>query len=299
MSKDIKSMLSQKLSENTTRHANAKQSPHLDLGNELKRLALNDIQPNRYQPRTVFDTDELEALKESIKEAGLLQPITVRPLEDDKYEIVAGERRFRAIEQLGKKYIDAIVRQTDDGELAVLALAENASRQDLCDYEIAQALANIQSLFPNKSRLAESIGLDRKELYRYLSYHDLPQILQDKLKEKPQLIARSAAYAIKSTLSNSKTSNDVDSAIIEAWELLETGQLDQGKMADFIAKRLNNPNNRSKDLTPIEVRPITSGDRQIGKFKSKGKKYTVEIDTTEINEEHRQQIEEFIQKVVA
>ena len=299
MSKDIKSMLSQKLSENTTRHASAKQSPHLDLGNELKRLALNDIQPNRYQPRTVFDTDELEALKESIKEAGLLQPITVRPLEDDKYEIVAGERRFRAIEQLGKKYIDAIVRQTDDGELAVLALAENASRQDLCDYEIAQALANIQSLFPNKSRLAESIGLDRKELYRYLSYHDLPQILQDKLKEKPQLIARSAAYAIKSTLSNSKTSNDVDSAIIEAWELLETGQLDQGKMADFIAKRLNNPNNRSKDLTPIEVRPITSGDRQIGKFKSKGKKYTVEIDTTEINEEQRQQIEEFIQKVVA
>ena len=100
-------------------------------------------------------------------------------------------------------------------------------------------------------------------------------------------------------MSNSKTSNDVDSAIIEAWELLETGQLDQGKMADFIAKRLNNPNNRSKDLTPIEVRPITSGDRQIGKFKSKGKKYTVEIDTTEINEEQRQQIEEFIQKVVA
>ena len=65
----------------------------------------------------------------------------------------------------------------------MLALAENASRQDLCDYEIAQALANIQSLFPNKSRLAESIGLDRKELYRYLSYHDLPQILQDKLRE--------------------------------------------------------------------------------------------------------------------
>ena len=200
MSKDIKALLAQKLAENSAKHLNANQSAHLELGNELKKLPLNKVRPNRFQPRTVFDEKEIASLAESIKEMGLLQPVTVREIDEGNYELIAGERRFKAHDLLGKTHIDAIVTQADDSEIAILALAENASREDLCDFEIGKALRSIEALFPNKSRLAEAVGIDRKEMYRYFAYRDLPASFLEKVERNPKLLSRSAAYDIKQVI---------------------------------------------------------------------------------------------------
>ncbi|WP_277073500.1 ParB/RepB/Spo0J family partition protein, partial [Simonsiella muelleri] len=200
MSKDIKALLSQKLAENNNRHLQAKQDTEFNLGNRLMRLPLDKIQANPFQPRLDFDEQAMAALVESIKEMGLLQPITVRESQQGEYQIIAGERRFQAHKLLGKTTIDAVVMQAEDSELAILALAENVDRQDLSDFEIGKALREIAQLFPNKTRLAEAIGLNRSDMYRYFAFEALPPVLLEKLAQKPRLLSRMAMTQIRQTL---------------------------------------------------------------------------------------------------
>lgn len=302
MSKDIKALLAQKLADNNARHANANQTTHLEIGNELKRLPLDKIKPNPFQPRTHFDEKEIASLAESIKEMGLLQPITVRETGLGDYELIAGERRFKAHELLGKTHIDAIVSQADDSEIAILALAENASRQDLCDFEIGKALRHIEKLFPNKSRLAEAVGLDRKEMYRYFAYDDLPKLFLDKVATKPKLLSRSAAYDIKQTLTQLKLSKEEANEILgRVWELLELGKLEQGKIAEFIqSESLKELQSQIyyPPVAPPDIKPILSNGKPIGKFHHKGKKYVVEINAKDLDQTQRQEIEQFIENLM-
>lgn len=302
MSKDIKALLAQKLAENSAKHLNAKQSAHLELGNELKKLPLNKIRPNRFQPRTVFDEKEIASLAESIKEMGLLQPVTVRETDEGNYELIAGERRFKAHEYLGKTHIDAIVTQADDSEIAVLALAENASRQDLCDFEIGQALRNIEKLFPNKSRLAEAVGIDRKEMYRYFAYRDLPASFLEKIERNPKLLSRSAAYDIKQVINELQLSEQQITEILShVWDMLELGKLEQGKIAEFIRQqslKLSQNTLTPAIPTPLDMKPIISNGKPIGKFHHKGKKYVVEINAKDLDQQQRIEIEQFIEMLM-
>ena len=106
---------------------------------EISEIPLGKIVPNPYQPRQVFDSAKLAELAESIKEQGVIQPIVVRPV-DDSYEIIAGERRFRAVEKLGWNTIPAIIFASTDNETAMeLALIENLQREDLNAIEEATA----------------------------------------------------------------------------------------------------------------------------------------------------------------
>jgi len=302
MSKDIKALLAQKLAENSAKHLNANQSAHLELGNELKKLPLNKVRPNRFQPRTVFDEKEIASLAESIKEMGLLQPVTVREIDEGNYELIAGERRFKAHELLGKTHIDAIVTQADDSEIAILALAENASREDLCDFEIGKALRSIEALFPNKSRLAEAVGIDRKEMYRYFAYRDLPASFLEKVERNPKLLSRSAAYDIKQVINELQLSEQQITEILShVWDMLELGKLEQGKIAEFIRQQSLK---LSQDIltpaipTPLDIKPIISNGKPIGKFHHKGKKYVVEINAKDLDQQQRTEIEQFIETLM-
>ena len=96
----------------------------MNLEQEVFEISLNDIMPNRFQPREIFDEQALNELSMSIKEHGVIQPIIVRKV-GDKYEIIAGERRFRASQLAGKSTIPALVRNIDDKEAAKIALLEN------------------------------------------------------------------------------------------------------------------------------------------------------------------------------
>jgi ParB family transcriptional regulator, chromosome partitioning protein len=149
MSKDLKKMLEQKLQQNTQRHALASQESEFEEGKEHVFIPVDKIEPNPYQPRRIFPQQELDQLAESISEIGLLEPILVRKI-DDRYQIAAGERRWRAHKQLHKHTIEALVTSISESDMAVFALAENVDREDLSDYEIGLALKQVESAFPTK-----------------------------------------------------------------------------------------------------------------------------------------------------
>ncbi|WP_081665839.1 ParB/RepB/Spo0J family partition protein, partial [Pseudogulbenkiania ferrooxidans] len=237
MAKNLKAMLAKKLAENNLRHRESPQETEFDEGRQHVRLDLDLIDPNPYQPRRSFPQQELNALASSIAEAGLLQPVTVRKYEG-RYQLIAGERRLRAHELLGKTSIEAIVVPSEDADLAVFALAENIDRQDLADYEIGLALRRIESLFPSKKKLAESLGLNREDMYRYFAFEALPERLRTKLDLDPRLLSRSAASELKRLLEQTPASPELDVALDLAWSLLEQGSLEQGKMAGFINRQL-------------------------------------------------------------
>lgn len=125
----------------------------------IQEIPLDQIIPNVYQPRQEFDKKPLEGLADSIKENGLLQPIVVRQNEDDKYEIIAGERRYRAVKSLQWEKIPAIVRKYTDKQSASLALIENLQRKDLNPIEEAQAYQHLSQMNNFKQKeLAEKVG---------------------------------------------------------------------------------------------------------------------------------------------
>lgn len=126
-------------------------------GRQLCWLALDTIHPNRMQPRQEFDTLEILELAASIRQNGLLQPITVRPCAAG-YELIMGERRYRACKMLGHSHIEAFVLPADDTESALLALVENVQRQNLHFFEEAQAYARLCDQGMTQDTLARLLG---------------------------------------------------------------------------------------------------------------------------------------------
>ena len=117
-----------------------------DRNSSVESIQIERIVPNRYQPRQVFDSSKITELAESIDEHGLLQPIVVRPIEENMYEIIAGERRFRALQSLHKSQADVIIRHMNDEETAVVALIENIQRENLSAVEEAEAYKSFLKL---------------------------------------------------------------------------------------------------------------------------------------------------------
>ena len=130
-----------------------------DRNNNVESIHIERIVPNRYQPRQVFEPSKIHELAESIKEHGLLQLIVVRPIEEDMFEIIAGERRFRAMQSLNMSQADVIIRDMDDEETAVVALIENIQRENLSVVEEAEAYKKLLELGDvTQSELAKSLG---------------------------------------------------------------------------------------------------------------------------------------------
>src|SRR5688500_5564518 len=143
---------------------------------ELQRIRLGDIRPNPYQPRRTFDEADLADLESSLRQNGLLQPITVRPAANaNGFELVAGERRLRAASRLGWSEIPALVRQLDDKELLTLALVENLQRADLDPLEQAEGYQRLIDEFElTQQQVAEVVGKDRSTVANMLRLLSLP-----------------------------------------------------------------------------------------------------------------------------
>jgi ParB family transcriptional regulator, chromosome partitioning protein len=139
------------------------------------------LKPGRYQPRTTFDPERLAQLAESIKTHGLVQPILVRPAADaaNRYEIVAGERRWRAAQQAQLHDVPVVVRTLDDREVLEIALIENLQRTDLSPIEEARAYRRLMVEFRHtQERLAETIGKSRSHVANTLRLLELPGLVQ-------------------------------------------------------------------------------------------------------------------------
>ncbi|MCK4873900.1 MAG: ParB/RepB/Spo0J family partition protein [Phycisphaerales bacterium] len=152
----------------------------------LIELPLDHIQPNAHQPRRDFDADALQSLADSIRAAGLVQPIVVRPRADqpDRYELVAGERRWRAAGIAGLDRLPAIVRNLSDQKTAEYALVENLQRADLNAMERAQAFASLLERFGlSQGDLADHVGMDRSSVANFLRLLTLPPQVQDHIRQ--------------------------------------------------------------------------------------------------------------------
>jgi ParB family transcriptional regulator, chromosome partitioning protein len=144
-------------------------------GPELRELDVGQIEPNPDQPRAKFDAAGLDALAGSIGAVGVLQPLIVRPLEDGRYELVAGERRWRAARKAGIDRVPAVIRTSPEDERLQAALIENMVREDLNPVEEARACAAlVDDLGISKEELARRVGRSRAAISNLIRLLDLP-----------------------------------------------------------------------------------------------------------------------------
>ena len=149
--------------------------------NEIMYIKLDDIIPNRFQPREVFDEEALNKLADSIRQHGVIEPILVRPIEN-KYEIVAGERRYKASIMAGLTKIPAIVRPMDDKESSILAFIENAHRSDVSAIEEARTMDRLlKNNNMTQEELSKEIGLNQSTIANKLRLLNLPMEIQEAL----------------------------------------------------------------------------------------------------------------------
>lgn len=151
----------------------------------INEIELSKIKPNPDQPRIVFDQDALEELAASIKALGLVQPITLREIAADQYQIISGERRYRASLMAGLETVPAYVKKASDENVMEMALIENIQREDLNSIEIALAFQNLIDTYQlTQDKLSERIGKKRATIANFLRLLKLPAEIQMGLKDK-------------------------------------------------------------------------------------------------------------------
>jgi len=149
------------------------------VGSELRELPVGQIRPNSYQPRAHFDEESLASLTASIAELGVLQPVLVRPLSDEGYELIAGERRWRAAKRAGLQTVPALVREVTDTASLEQALVENLHREDLNPLEEAAAYQQlIEDFGLTHDELAARVGRSRAAVSNTLRLFQLPPSIQ-------------------------------------------------------------------------------------------------------------------------
>jgi ParB family chromosome partitioning protein len=175
--------------------AEAQQTTTVIKSELVKEIPLSDIVPNPQQPRSTFNEEALEELSDSIKQLGIIQPITVRAVDDGKYQIISGERRYRASKMLELETIPAYVREADDNDSLLMALIENIQRTDLDAIEIALSYQRlIEELGVTQEEISEKVGKKRSTVTNYLRLLRLPDEIQRAIRE--QLISMGHARAL-------------------------------------------------------------------------------------------------------
>ena len=146
----------------------------------LRDLPIESLQPGKYQPRSTMDKERLAELADSIRAQGLIQPIIVRPISRDRYEIIAGERRWRAAQLASLREVPCVVRETDDHAALAMALIENIQREDLNPLEEALALQRLIDEFQlTHQQTAEAVGRSRAAVSNLLRLLELPEAIRN------------------------------------------------------------------------------------------------------------------------
>lgn len=146
----------------------------------IHTLRVSEIEPNRAQPRKVFDEDALQALASSIEKHGLIQPLVVEPLANGRYQIIAGERRWRACRKAGVEEVPVVIRTVTEQQNMELALIENLQREDLNPIEEAMGYRSLAEMYHmTQEEIAESVGKSRPAVANALRLLSLPEQLMD------------------------------------------------------------------------------------------------------------------------
>ena len=179
-------------------------------GSLPSKIQVHKIKRNRHQPRKVFKEDEIKQLAESIRENGQIAPIVVRKIADD-YELIVGERRWRAIQLLKKETINAVVIEADEKTSAVLSIVENVQREDLNSMEEAESLERLIKEFDmNHEDLAKYISKSRTHVTNIIRLNDLSDFVKEQLRENNISMGHARAVI---TLSNDEQSKIIREAV--------------------------------------------------------------------------------------
>jgi ParB family chromosome partitioning protein len=256
-------------------------------------IEVDFLVPNPWQPRRQFNEVKLAELARSIGEVGLLQAATVRRV-GDGFQLVAGERRWRAHKLLNKQSIRAVVIECSDQDMAALALMENVTRDDLTDYEIAIAVRRAESEFPQRTRLAKVMGVTRNDLYKFLAFDELPDFIKGDLDLNPSLLAANSAQEIANALK--KTGESGLKAIRDLWPLVVNGDLVPSKVAAAINAQVTRGVSAA-DAGGRSILKIFSGKIQAGSITKDVKGLTIKFKAGVVTEEQETLLREQIGKM--
>lgn len=207
---------------------------------EIKQIPVKLIVPNRYQPRSVFDEEKINDLAQTIRTHGVIQPIVVREMEG-KFELIAGERRWRAVMQLGWETIPAIVKDLNDTQTASVALIENLQREGLTAIEEALAYAKLLEIHGlTQESLAQRLGKGQSTIANKLRLLQLPEKVQEAILER-KITERHARALLP--LKNREWQEEMLKEIIEK-------ELNVKETEEFVKKKLEGEKQEKKKRTP-------------------------------------------------
>jgi len=236
-------------------------------------ISVNDITPNPYQPRIKMDNESLEELAASIKEKGVVQPILVRSMGTDKYEIIAGERRFRACKMVGLPEVPAIVKEVNDAEAMAIAITENIQREDLNAIELARAYSSLMSEFNlTQEQLAQSVGKSRPAVANMMRLLQLPQEIQENILSGKVSMGHARALL---SLEQQNLQIEVCKKIIEL-------DLSVRQTEKLVQKLLRQPKQQKLAIRSVEIEAVENKLRTMlatqVKLSQTGKKGKIEIE---------------------
>lgn len=243
-------------SANDAKPATGDSERELANGDRLQQLAITEVRAGSYQPRRSFDKQALQELADSLKQQGLIQPILVRPYAG-RFEIIAGERRWRAAELAGLTHIPAIIRELDDRSVAAVALIENIQRKDLNPLEEATALQRLRDEFGmTQEAVAESVGRSRAAVANILRLLDLDEEVKLMLESGEIDMGHARALLSLSTEAQLAVAKVVvkQSLSVRATEKLVREKNAGGKSGGKVAEKRAKSSNRDPDIVSLERR---------------------------------------------
>ena len=216
----------------------------------IKQIDINDIEPNKKQPRKNFDEEELNDLSKSILEHGILQPLVVREV-NGKYEIVAGERRYRAARLAGLNEIPVIIKNFSDQQTLEVALVENIQREDLNPMELACAYSLLMERFDlNQEQVADKVGKSRPSVANMLRLLKLNPYVQEKLRENEITFGHARALL---SIKESKLQKQLTDMIVEK----QLSVRDVEKYIQMLDKKAEQDKNKGeKEINTLFYREI-------------------------------------------
>ena len=235
---------------------------------EILEISVDDIVPNRFQPRLTFDTEALNELANSIKEHGIIQPLVVRRL-NDKYEIIAGERRYKAATLVGMKKVPCVVMELTDNESAEVAVIENIQRKEMTPLEEAKAFKKILDKgYLTQEELAKRMGKSQSSIANKLRLLNLDEVVQDAVLDG-KISERHARSLLKiedkkeqrnvlgEIINNRLTVRQTDELIKEKYskgdDIINTNEQNNKEINNNINPNINNNSNNSifKESSPV------------------------------------------------
>ena len=239
--------------ENDIRSASDKNAEKL-VGN-IVELDLETIEVNPFQPRSNFNEESLEELASSIRELGLIQPITVRKIDFNKFQLVSGERRFRASKRIGLETIPAYIRIANDQETLEMALVENIQRQDLDPIEIALSYKRlIEEIELTQEKLSERVGKKRSTITNYLRLLRLDPIIQTGIRDG--FISMGHGRALVNIQDTTDQIDLYEKIVGQNWSVRDTEKAVQDYHRPKSSEKIAKSGKQSAQIAPEQVQAL-------------------------------------------